>query len=496
MTAREPKQSSLVIARRPKADEAISTRLLRSLRSLAMTKKDASRRFLALLLLVSSLVLTGQGCRGDAERAAEQPVTLKMWGVFDTDRPYRDIMSAYQAIHPNVSFEYRQLRLEEYENDLLKAFAEGTGPDIFALHNTWIGEYQNLIAPMPKSLTIPYVEIRGTIKREKIVTVKQEATISLRQLRNEFLDVVSEDVVRPYQVTKKDAPENRVFGLPLSVDTLVLFYNKDLLNAASIAEPAADWNTFHQHIEKLTKIGPNDVIIQAGAAIGGSRNVERSFDILSLLMMQNGTVMADEQGRATFAEEDANRELPGAQATMFYTDFTNPLKKTFTWDAKQPNSFEAFVNGKAAYFFGYSYHLPLVRARSPKLKFEVAAVPQVKDGRVVHFANYWVESVSKASKNQDWAWDFVQFMTKPDQVKSYLAAARKPPARRALIESQLEDDDLSVFANQLLTSKSWYKGKNAAIAEQAFLELIDAVTEGAPAEDAIDDAQNKVNQSL
>jgi ABC-type glycerol-3-phosphate transport system substrate-binding protein len=462
---------------------------------LAMTG-GMTRRIFAVLILLSTLVLTGQGCRGRAEQAAEEPVTLTLWGVFDTDRPYRDIMGAYQAIHPNVSFDYRQLRVDEYENALLKAFAEGTGPDIFAVHNTWVGEYQNLIAPMPASLTIPYVEIRGTIKKERVVTVKEEPTITLRQLRNEFLDVVSDDVVRPYQISQRDEPQNRIFGLPLSVDSLALFYNKDLLNAAGIAGPALDWTQFHEHVTKLTRVGANDLIIQSGAALGGSRNVERAFDILSLLMMQNGTAMTDDRGSATFADANAAREVPGAQAATFYTDFANPLKNVYTWNNKQPNSFEAFVNGKAAYFFGYSYHLPLIRARAPKLKFDVASVPQVKDGRVVNYANYWVESVSKASKNQNWAWDFIQFMAKPDQVKNYLAAARKPPARRSLISSQLEDDDLSVFANQLLTSKSWYRGKNAAVAEQAFLELIDAVIGGTPAEDAIGSAQNKVNQSL
>src|SRR3989344_4715572 len=149
-------------------------------------------------LLLSVLVLAGQGCRGSSEQAVDTPVILTLWGVFDSDRAYRDIMSSYQAIHPNVTFQYRQLRIEEYRSELLKAFAEGRGPDIFAIHNTWIGEYQNLIAPLPKSLTIPYTEIRGTIKKEKVVTVREEATISLRQLRNEFVDVVTQDVVRSY----------------------------------------------------------------------------------------------------------------------------------------------------------------------------------------------------------------------------------------------------------------------------------------------------------
>lgn len=451
------------------------------------------------LSLLAGLLFSGAGCGGPsaAELKADTPATLKVWRVFDGQDTLQPTMEAYQKLHANISFEYRTLRSDTYKDELVRAFAEGRGPDIFSLHNTWIGEEQALIAPMPKSLTIPYVEITGTLKKEKIVTLKTQPTISLRQLKSDFLDVVSDDVVRPYQPPEPKAPlEQRVWGLPLSVDTMALFYNKDLLNAANIAAPAATWAEFQKQVAKLTSIGSNDEIIQSGAALGTSRNVERAVDILALLMMQNGTVMVSDRGAAAFASDDESRVVPGAEATRFYTDFANPVKEVYSWNSKQPNSFEAFVAGKTAFYFGYSYHVPLIRARNPKLKFAVAPMPQINDARSVNFANYWVETVAKASPNQTWAWDFVQFATKADQAKTYLTAARKPPALRSLIASQLEDEDLSVFANQLLSAKSWYRGNNASVAEQAFLTLIDAVNAGTVAEDAIGDAQNKVNQTL
>lgn len=449
--------------------------------------------------LLCGLLFSGAGCGGPstAELQADTPATLKIWRVFDGQATLEPIMAAYQTLHSNISFEYRVLRSDTYKDELVRAFAEGRGPDIFSLHNTWIGEEQALIAPMPKTLTIPFVEIKGTLKKEKIVTLKTQPTISLRQLRTDFLDVVSDDVVRAYQPPDPRAlPEQRIWGLPLSVDNTALFYNRDLLNAANLAAPAATWADFQKQVATLTKLGANDEIIQSGTALGTSRNVERAVDVLALLMMQNGTTMVNENGRAAFATPDQQRVVPGADAVRFYTDFANPVKEVYSWNAKQPNSFEAFAAGKTAFFFGYSYHVPLIRARNPKLKFAVAPMPQINDGRAVNFANYWVETVSKTSKNQSWSWDFIQFAAKADQAKTYLTAARKPPALRSLIASQLEDEDLSVFANQLLTAKSWYRGNNASVAEQAFLSLIDAVNAGMEAEQAIQDAQNKVNQTL
>lgn len=456
------------------------------------------KRSLALFALAALLVTTGAGCGGPsaAETAANAPVKLTIWRVFDDATTMQDIMTAYREIHKNVSFDYREVRLEDYQDELLHALAEGTGPDIFSLHNDWIGEYEPLILPMPSTLSIPYTETRGTLKKETVVTLKEEPTLTTRQLKTDYVDAVAADVIRPYQPNPKKEAVDSIFALPLSVDTLALYYNKDLLNAAGIAEAPKTWTDFQADVSKLTTVGPNDLIVQSGAAIGTSRNVERAFDILSLLMMQNGTQMADARGVATFGAKGADNTVPGADAVRFYADFANPQKAVYAWNADQTGSFDAFTSGKTAMFLGYSYHLPLIRARSPKLNFGIAAVPQISEGRTVNYANYWVETVSKSTKNANWAWDFVQFAAKADNVTSYLDAAKKPTALRALINDELLDNDLAVFAGQLLTAKSWYLGNDAAVTETALLDLIDAVIAGGDPEKLIKDAQNKVNQTI
>jgi multiple sugar transport system substrate-binding protein len=454
-------------------------------------------RFLSAFLLAATVfTLTGCGGPSEAELAAAKSVTLNVWRVFDDKDTMKPAMDAYQAIHPNVSFKYRTLRLDEYEEELVRAFAEGNGPDIFSIHNTWIGKYEDLILPLPTSLTIPYTEVRGTVKKETVVTLKEEPTLSMRALKSDFLDVIATDVVRSYQPNPKKEAEDRIFALPLSVDTLALYYNKDLFNGAGIAQPPTSWTAFQDTVQKLTTLGANDSVTQSGAALGTAENIERSFDILSVLMMQNGTAMTSERGIAAFGTPNADRALPGADAVRFYTDFANPLKAVYSWNKDQPSSFDAFTTGKTAMFLGYSYHLPLIRARAPKLNFGIAALPQISEGRTVNYANYWVETVSKSTKNSNWAWDFVQFAVKADRAKSYIEEAQKPPALRSLIESLNESEDLSVFAGQLLTAKSWYKGDDVDVAEEAFEELINDTLSGVETEEAMRAAQNKVNETL
>lgn len=448
-------------------------------------------------ILMLGMALFGAGCAGpsQAQQLASAPVTLKIWEVFEDESAYTDILNAYRAIHPNVSFEYSQKRLEEYEDELLHAFAQGKGPDIFSLHNTWIGEYSGLIEPLPPSIKIPYSQTRGTIKKETVYVLREDPTLSLRALKNDFVDAVVKDVVRAYRPNTNTTPQDRIFGLPLSVDTLALFYNRDLLNAAGIAEPPLTWSAFQEQVTTLTRVEDNSQVIQSGAAIGTGKNVERATDILNLLMLQNGVTLADDRGVSTFSEKNGGSEL-AADALQFYTDFANPLKQVYTWNDKQPSSFDAFVSGKTAFFFGYSYHAPLIKAQSPKLNFAIAPAPQIEGGKIVNYANYWVQAVAKQTNHKDWAWDFVQFATGKDQAASYLETAKKPAARRGLIATQLEDEVLSVFSSQTLTSESWYRGSDAQAMEKAFLDLIEAALSGAEIERELVTAQNKINQTL
>ena len=279
-----------------------------------------------------------------------------------------------------------------------------------------------------------------------------------------------------------------------------MFYNRDLLNKAGIAEPPKTWGEFQQAAKRLTKLDAQGNVIQAGAAMGTGANVERAADLVALLMMQNGTQMTDESGAATFnlipAALRGRPTPPGEEAIVFYTDFANPTKEVYTWNAGMPNSMEAFVTGRSAFFFGYSYHIPTLRARAPKLDLAIAKIPQIEGNPETNYANYWVETVSKKSAHLNEAWDFIQFATSREQVPNYLNVAKRPTALRALIGSQLEDLDLGIFASQVLTAKSWYRGKDPATAEKAIADMIDAVVRGdTTVREAINMAIGKVNQT-
>jgi multiple sugar transport system substrate-binding protein len=457
-----------------------------------MFTKPKSIKIVILLLLATLLITSGFKC-GAAPAGLTlgkpAPITLTYWSVFEEGSNVSDMITAYQKLHPHVTIDYKNFTYEEYEEQLLNAFAEDRGPDLFSINTTWMRKYQPKISSLPATVTIPYQVERGTIKKETYTENRTQATLSLRDIRTLFPDVVYDNQII----------DGQIYALPLSIDTMALFYNRDLLNNAGISVPPKTWDDFSTDVIKLTKQDNKGNIIQAGAAIGTADNVARSTDLLSLLMMQNGTPMTNDSGYATFNTRPQNytsEASPGDQALNYYTSYASPATQVYTWNSAMPNSLTSFMNGKAAFYFGYSYNIATIKAQAPKLNFEITTVPQVST-IPVNFANYWAEAVSKKSVHQNEAWDFIMYMAaNKDNNKIYLAQSHKPAALRELISTQQNDLELAPFVSQVLTAKSWYKGKNAIAAEKILKQMIrDNLAGSLPTEQILSLAVQKINQT-
>ena len=457
---------------------------------------------LIIFFLLIFLVTSGIGC-GIKNSTPPKTIVLKYWRSWDDEDAFREIIKNYNIIHPNVKFEYRKFRYDEYEQELLNALAEDRGPDIFSIPSTWLKGYQNKIEPLPESLKLIYLEIQGSIKKELVQVERTDKTLTARELKNNFIDQVANDVLIKNTDPKTKLSSEKIYGLPLYADTLAMFYNKELLNNAGIAEVPTVWNDkFLQNVKKLTKQNTKGEIIQAGVAMGGSTNIERSSDLLSALMMQNGAVMIDGNNSVIFdaipKDYENQHYNPGLEALRFYTDFASPAKEVYCWNSTLENSLKLFEQGRLAMMFGYSYHLPILKTEAPKLNFGIAKLPQIYNSpRTINFANYYVETVSKKSQNIEQAWDFIQFATKAEQAKLFLDKTKRPTALRSLIEQQLNDPNLAIFADQVLTAKSWYQGKNVSAAEKIINEMIDQAVSGqAELREIITLAARRVQQTI
>ncbi len=453
------------------------------------------KKLITLVLLAAVFVLTGVGCKGgDPEAQAKaQPVTLTYWTIAADTAALESVIGQYRKQHPNVTISVVRVPADRYELDLLEALAEDRGPDIFSIQNTWVKKYQSKIEPLPPSTNLPYQLVTGTLKKEVEWVLSQQPTHTIQTLTSTFVPQVVTDAV--------DA--GKIYGLPLSFDTLALYYNRDIFNNANIINPPATWTPFASAVRAITLLDAQNNIIQSAVAMGRADNVSYAVDVVSALMSQNGAQMLDANQNVAFhlpVQTASGSLYPAEQAVLFYTDFANFGKEVYTWNETFDSSLEAFAAGETAMYFGYASDQQVIDRIAPALNYEIAGLPQI-DGSPVkrNYARYWLETVSKKSQNTEWAWDFLTFATREKNVKQYVTDAELPTAVRNLLESQAtENPRMSVFNVQALTAESWYQGDQPDVAFELFGSIIDVVNTGerSTLRELLGQVARQINQTL
>ena len=415
-----------------------------------------------ILILLLAFAFTAQSC-GLAPSNRGKKIDLTWWKPFDTKEMVQPLVETFQKANPNVRINYVQKNIETYEDELVDALAAGQGPDIFSIHNDWLPKHKDKMAVAP------------------------EKTFSLREFRESFLEVANFDLVS----------ESKIYAVPLAVDVLALYYNKDIFNSAGFPRPPATWEEMVDMAPKLTKQDALGNFQRSAVALGTADNINRATDILSLLMLQNGTPLSSAEGVSTIdqpiRDQTGGSYVPGARALEFYTQFANPQKVTYTWNSRSNNSIDAFASGQAAMIFSYSYLRDILRDKAPFLNYAVAPAPQIDPAASrVNYANYWAEGVAKQSREQEAAWQFLKFISQKDALAKYYDVKKQASARLDLIEAQIPDSEIGLFAENALSAKSFHKPDSDAI-ENIFAQMInDVILRNILPADAIRAASQKI----
>lgn len=420
-------------------------------------------RKITLSLAVFSMVLLSAGCFGGGSTPSR--VTLKIWKPFVDSDKMNTIIQEYRKARPNVTIEYTRKNIENYEQDLLNALAAGSGPDIFSINNTWLTQYLDKISPAPESF------------------------YTIRDYREAFVDAVANEMIR----------DNRIYGTAMWVDSLALYYNKDLLGTAGIATPPRTWDQLARDVRRIKAQDSSGYFTRSGVAMGMYENVNRAQDIIYLLMLQAGAVPWTQDGRTpTFAnsiQRSGQTVNPGVLGVDFYTSFANPSRENYNWNAQSDYSVDAFANGRAAFLYGYSYTRAQIDAKAPNLNYDVANVPQFDLSQPsVNYASYYAEVVSRqaSSQVQAAAWDFLKFATSKEALDAYYARDKQPSSRRDLIALQTSDLEVGVFAHANLTAKTFQKYDEARY-DAIFSEVVNNILFGGQTpQNALSRAQSQV----
>ena len=390
------------------------------------------------------------------------PVSLTMWGVGDEYSVYGDTVKAYQQLFPNVKINY--VKYDDpnvYENELINAFAENRGPDIFMVKNDWVYQHWGKMLPA------------NSFSNVSLITPQQVQAL--------FPSVVYNDFVL----------NGGIYALPLNMDTLALIYNKDVFASDGIVFPPTSWDDLVADVTKIRQVDENKKITLSAIALGTAHNVNNLSDILSVLALQSGSKINNPNGTGVLFDSNFQNVV------KFYTQFSDPISPYYTWNESFDNSITSFAAGNTAMVLDYYSSLADIKNRNPYSNYGVALLPQISPqfaSQVSNYASYWGLAVSKQTKYAYPAWNFIVYLTTTPQISAaYTQATNKLPALLSLINQGLGGDN-DVFLRQALTAKTWQQADPQAI-ESAFEGMISDILSGKiDLQNAVKAAEDSINK--
>jgi multiple sugar transport system substrate-binding protein len=416
---------------------------------------------------------------------------LNFYFVYDNTDAFKQQLQAFQSQNPGVTVLTKKfVNLKEYEDTVVNEIAEGAGPDVFMIHNSWITKHAKKLLPEPADLPV---------------------VMTPDQFRQTFFQAASSDLLI----------DDKVYGMPLAMDNLAVYYNKayfrDLL--ATTDRPADLWEAIKDQVFQLTKRNNSpERFALAGIGIGRSDNVARAVDALYTMMLQYGVKFYDDkEEKATFADSGtANAQgidNPGEQAMTLYTSFGLSTYKNYSWNdtitGYAPAEMEsgAFVRGKVAMILGYPYlYDNLVqgiqaqqRAGGPHIDIAdigIAPMPQLVTGTEATkrdtLASYYPLVVARTTKFPKDAWNLVEFLTNADSQQTYHKVTNHPTSRTDLVTEQQTEPLFGVFAYQAPFAKSFKIYDEDAYAK-VFADAIQKVVMSTESpKEALEEAQTKI----
>ncbi|KKR05606.1 MAG: Multiple sugar transport system substrate-binding protein [candidate division WS6 bacterium GW2011_GWF2_39_15] len=419
-----------------------------------------------LIVVIVGIVLFSLAGGKKDNNTQQTKTTLVYWGLWEPDSAMQSLIDKYEKQNTNVEIQYVQKPFTQYEANLYTRIQQNTIdntpiPDIVRVNNAWRSKFESLLAPMPDS-------------------VMSAATYSSTFYPTALKDFTGSD--------------GYIYAVPLEIDGLTLFYNKKLFNSAGYSEAPTDWDAFIEYAKKMTKKDTNGVITQAGAALGTSKNIKHSADILNLLFLQNAVDIISADGKTvTLSSTRAQSALD------FYTAFTTEHQ---TWSTDLATDLETFYSGKLAMMLAPSWRAFDIINSAPNIEFGLAPVPQLPGNDPVNYAMYWGEAVPKTSPNQAEAWKFIKFLSEPEQMKemfsnsSQVRAFGEPYSRKDLASEMGSNPYVNPILKMASTMKAWQMGEQGYVEESLRTAINDVIASDTPSDQALREAEERINLKL
>ena len=407
------------------------------------------------------LIFSGVLKIGSSSKSSSITGKIVIWGTLPSSSATETIRNIGGS-NASFSVDYVEKKASTYQSELIDAFAQDKGPDLFILTPDMVLKNSSFI------YKIPY------------------ASLPEKVFRTNYID--GADVL---------LANDGVMGYPLLIDPMVLYYNKNMLSNAGLLYPPATWDELFALGDKLNKKNTDGTFSESMIALGQYDNVNHSRDILSLLLLQSGNSIMERTDvgyRLTIKDTTTAGDYPFEQIVNFFLEFSNPSNTSYSWNRSMGNSFDMFTSGKLAFYVGYASELFKIQSVNPNLSFDVTSIPQTKGSNIKRtYGNMYNLVINKKSKNITSAFGVTNLIVVPDFLKEFGTALSLPTATRSLLNITPTEPYLGTFYNAAIVSRTWLdpdkEQTNSILRELIENSLSNKLAPG----EAIDKAFNQLN---
>jgi multiple sugar transport system substrate-binding protein len=231
-----------------------------------------------------------------------------------------------------------------------------------------------------------------------------------------------------------------LLGIPWYVDTRLLFYRVDLLQAAGFDAPPRDWAEWQVEMDAILK--------QSGDTRWGALLPTNEYDQLLALALQQDVPLLRDGGRyGNFQSVGFKRAL------AFYVGLFKRGDVPPYTNVQVSNPWQAFARGDFVFYLSGPWNIGEFRQRIPaarQAEWSTAQLPgPAGPGASVSYGSSLV--ILRNSRHKDAAWKLIEYLSRPDvQVRFYQLLGDLPARRSAWANPALANDPkLRAFRTQL-----------------------------------------------
>lgn len=351
--------------------------------------------------------------------------TVVIWGTLPKEGMQNALTASAQAevLLKNVS--YMQKNSATLSNDLATAIATNSAPDLILASQEELHSLVKFITQIPSS-TLPASTFTNAFVGEG----------------NLF------------------ASPSGYYGIPFLVDPLVLFSNRTILSSEGIAKPPSTWEALVGLVPNVAILTPARQITRGLIALGTYDNVHNARGILSALFIQTGIPISSYSSGGVLSSNLGKNVSSGAslgEAVLgFYTQFTDPSKVSYTWNASMSDSQQEFLTGDLALYLGYASEARFLKSANPNLDFSVSPLPQPATSKVKSaFGLVYAFMIPVGAKNSSGAYQAAALLTNSaEQIASAFATGLAPAVLSELATVPNDPTSAVAYAEALYT-KGW-----------------------------------------